>query len=487
MTVIAESEIDRASLNLPFEVLAYIFDLACPELCQHEVRCKYGYTCSFDDRRYAPLVLGSVCSRWREVVFSSPELWSKFAFEGSKWEPQLPLLRLYLTNTGGSPFSLALDLVRELQPEDFGGFDLSSSWMEMQPLTDVIFNEFPEKIHTLRLMGALPGWLCLLSQQRLPNLHNLTFCWEFRLNDVTTITLKEGAFSVHPQEFIHMTGAVPTLQPALTFPPLTTLHFDQVFIDICVDILFLCPLLIEYHCYNPLDPPTDDRAAFRRSTPVKDPFSLPNLKSFGWTPYRGGEYNGALLRSISLPNLEELRWCNGEVYPHRITEEENDVFHFFSALPETIGSLTFRQHAFNFPDPGEYQFNCRLLSRFSRIESLIFDGCSELYLHSVFQILANRAAAMESFLLPNLRRITIDDFGYQRGYVAALIRMLKVRRLELQIPSFTIEAVNCVFLWKGAALDEIRELQYEFSLTVIEGSQEKIYAYFTKRELALFS
>lgn len=472
--------IHAVSNPLPNELLTYIFGLACPPInfSEHSL-CESEHD-SFSDKDnlhyyYMPLTLSAVCRHWRNVASRSPEIRSTFAIEAFSWElsSQVPILRLYLTNTGPLPFSLDLDLRLQWylhNGENVEDIFPSVQWKELQPFTDLIFFEFPDKIQTLRVAGAPPGWMALISEQRLPKLQDLRFALEGRMDYTTATTPEEAAASIH------------RLATSL-LPPLTTIHLRNISIDICIDILLLCSRLTEYHCYYPED--VNDNS---NSMSITKPFSIPSLKRFGWTPCTGGEQGKVLLRNIRLPNLEELQWCGS--WECDITPEEEDVVScFFSNLPKTLCSLTYYENFGHFLFSEGDRHHYRLLSHFPHAQSLVLSRCGSGFLDSIFQLLSNRIPGTRSpFLLPRLNKIIVrrytndgEDFGVQ------LVEMLKMRRSVLQIPSFTFEAVKSPISWSYDAREGLGELQDQFNLTLLEELREVTFAYLTKQELALFS
>lgn len=500
--------------SLPYELLAYIFTLACPPidfskrvLSESDDDEDFFDSASDDgsdtypkprnrhdlSHRYLPLILSAVCSLWREVALSSPELWSTFAMEtvGWKLKSQVPLLRFYLTHTGPLLFSLDLD-IRLQQCVYFDRHEETApvvEWKELQPLTDLIFLEFPEKIQTLRVTGGPPGWMCYLSGQRLPNLQDLTFAWGEDMGDPTTLTIRNDTFSLLPAELIRLNGSILTLRPSPGLPSLTTLHLRNVYIDICAKILLSCQTLIEYHCYTPPNLPHVTAATYRQSASLKEPFTLPNLKRFGWISPEGEEWNIAVLENIRLPNLEELQWC-GFPEENLGTEDADAIIQFFSALPKTVHSLTYYDYMYEFfEDTADYTTIRRLLSHLPHVQSLVFRKCSGSFMRPMFRLLSDHIPGIEpNLLLPRLKRVAMCKYEDDDDCMGtALVEMLEKRRSSLHISNFTFEAMDCEVMWDRAAQDGLRELTYEFSLTILEKSQERVYAYFTDRELALFS
>lgn len=52
--------------RMPFEVISYIFALSLPR--------RFG---AYSDFESAPLILGAVCRMWRDIAWSTPQLWNR--------------------------------------------------------------------------------------------------------------------------------------------------------------------------------------------------------------------------------------------------------------------------------------------------------------------------------------------------------------------------------------------------------------------------
>ncbi|KAJ3565289.1 hypothetical protein NP233_g7724 [Leucocoprinus birnbaumii] len=62
---------------------------------------------------YCPLlVLGAVCSRWRQVAWSTPALWSTLSLDltyQGPWEHEISLPRSYFINSRSQPMEILID------------------------------------------------------------------------------------------------------------------------------------------------------------------------------------------------------------------------------------------------------------------------------------------------------------------------------------------------------------------------------------------
>ncbi|KAF9445859.1 hypothetical protein P691DRAFT_777281 [Macrolepiota fuliginosa MF-IS2] len=585
---------------LPHELVASIFHFACPlidfnkyALCEmddedmeDEDECFRNYlgndhdSNTFPEPRNErdlhnwcfPLVIGTVCSHWREVAWATPELWTTFSLEviTLKLEAQVSLLRLYLTNAGSLPFSLGLDMGlqqvvyidrddRQAPFIEFRGSDSSEGgcimctvgrllpalvslyilltstslteilgppstrqrdgvdlaerrklfevtslrqqhyqqavyidrddrqapfieFRAIEPLTRLIFDKFPNNIHTLRATDAPPTWMAYLSELRLPNLRDLAFCRTKDLEEVWSIDIRDGIL-----EIIHegvttnplLDDLLPILRPLSPMPPLTTLHLHGANIDVCAKMLYYCQHLVEFYCYYPI-------IALLSSSNTdlfKGPFVRPNLKRFGWTSQGEDIWAEALLENVRMPSLEDLQW-SGFPDSDLSIAAGGVIYRFLSRLPNTLRSLSF-DYRF---DSG-FRLLSELLSAVPPVYTLGFNNCSMAFLISVLLLLSKPTNHIGSrFLLPCLDTIILRKYTDARDRAGvAFVEMLEKRRLPLGISSFRFEAVDCEVTWSLNALYGLSKLAEELYLTIVEKSKDRVYTYFTEREICLFS
>ncbi|PPQ74759.1 hypothetical protein CVT26_005056 [Gymnopilus dilepis] len=92
------------AMNLPLELMAYIFTITC-----HHDAHQFS---SEDERKeiISPFFLGSICSQWRTIVWSTPMIWSRISLYliTSRYETQIELLQDHLTRSGDLPLTINL-------------------------------------------------------------------------------------------------------------------------------------------------------------------------------------------------------------------------------------------------------------------------------------------------------------------------------------------------------------------------------------------
>lgn len=135
----------RASTRVfPVEILSHIFS------------CVLYDTESISIGQRAFVRLGHVCSKWRDIILSIPHFWSKFQLdvEGQSCKIlDLPLLLLYVKNSGNSPFCLVVSFGRcDSHPLD----SVKKSFKRLQ--------QHVPRVHALAVLYALAlAWRSVLS------------------------------------------------------------------------------------------------------------------------------------------------------------------------------------------------------------------------------------------------------------------------------------------------------------------------------------
>ncbi|KAK7054818.1 hypothetical protein VNI00_003281 [Paramarasmius palmivorus] len=85
--------------DLPAEILSFIFEILCEE------------NALTPDFAPLPLTLSAVCSRWRQIVVSSPTLWSSLEVNASSWKDESMLARtvqMFMDRSRTKPLKIRL-------------------------------------------------------------------------------------------------------------------------------------------------------------------------------------------------------------------------------------------------------------------------------------------------------------------------------------------------------------------------------------------
>lgn len=150
---------------LPSETLSIIFEQACSDL----------------ESGLFPLVLGGVCSRWREAAWSCPKLWISISIKAIVSSMSqvsshcVDLLRLYFTNVAGLSVNVQFSSTRVLP----------KLHVPLHDLLLLLFRDYPQKLRSLELGLVTSEWwrqICDCIQPEL--LTNLTMIHLGRLSNV---------------------------------------------------------------------------------------------------------------------------------------------------------------------------------------------------------------------------------------------------------------------------------------------------------------
>ncbi|KAJ3565978.1 hypothetical protein NP233_g7297 [Leucocoprinus birnbaumii] len=504
---------------LPYEILSYIFQLACPHI-DFSVRplCEYDYfdLAEPDGRagntiaypkfadytmlqyRCFPLVLGAVCSRWRKVAWSTAEIWRTFALEvvEERLYSQISLLRLYLSNADSYTVSLEVNAWKEsrrcnaihknwISP---GSFALATVLM---PLAHLLFEEFPSNLRVLRLAGVPPAWMAFMTQEKLPQLSDLQFHWGNSTKETVesmrdtggifnSVNSSEGSTTIH-----------------LTPPPLplslTTLHLQNMHLDLCLKILFHAQYLTEFY-YSPAlvfgGSTFHEPASSWHIIPFREPYPLPNLKRLGWTAFDGMTANNNFLFNVRLPALEELQWTWNSSMEETWDEDSVAALLFFSNLPDSAHTLIFYDQDADFSeDTEEYDYYRSLFTAIPQVHSLTFYKCFGCFIRSILFLLSEKPNDDQSkHLLPSLDSVTIrnHDDTAENATMLALLQMLKARgSASPRDRSFQITTLTCTPVLSASVIGGLTILAHDYSIVVKDDWEVTEYLYFTDRELAL--
>ncbi|KAK7047423.1 hypothetical protein VNI00_006654 [Paramarasmius palmivorus] len=146
--------------KLPSEILSNIFGLCCED---NEL--------SYDLDSPEVMNLSMVCGRWRDLVLSTPTLWSTLRLEASCFRTRRPtreldtslaeMVKLFLERSKNTPLKLAFQsYINQPVEPSFSAFDLLVS--EMERWSDITFGSggFLERLPTRRHLPMLKH-LCL--------------------------------------------------------------------------------------------------------------------------------------------------------------------------------------------------------------------------------------------------------------------------------------------------------------------------------------
>ncbi|XP_006463755.1 hypothetical protein AGABI2DRAFT_120560 [Agaricus bisporus var. bisporus H97] len=328
--------------NLPFEVLSKIFLFVRPpiDFTAHEPKI-YGV----DDPSRPPLTgyhdpaedfhytLAAVSHRWRQVVFSTPQLWTSISLRvlNTSTEFNTSLLDLHFKNASDLPISIQIDFSNPTFLFDSDPSQRSDTLVRLQPLAKVMFGENSDQVQSLFLIQPPAEWLSFVGGS---------------LSRCKSITTYWPSSEPHCKYFFNFHD-LPCLQHVKLigsdFPlnlPTTTSSLQLSFIELykSIRLLMELPNLVTFESTHHWNESLD-------YGDVTKPIVLHCLENLTWDAQHI-DYMHGFLRHVRFDNLRTLQWYEGRLFWSGASEEAESLrLAFFSALPPTLSSLTFNETA----------------------------------------------------------------------------------------------------------------------------------------------
>lgn len=312
----------HASIGLiPNEILSNIFEHACLSGALE------------DEKLSSPVVLSAVCSRWRQIIWDTPILWTSIG----PIPPNRPVrrsdvehLELCLRNSRAHSVSLRLRLD-----------GLPPKRKETKDLLRIAFGDDANasKIRSLSLSptNSPATWdsiVTALSRSYLPELDSVFFAGrkaprmlELRLTMPTSLFLY--APNIRAVSFI---GYCLHHQPF--FDRIMFLSLRRIPIDDCLRLLVECPALKEYSCFQAK--PASDSGPSGQGISTKH-----HLETFEFDSDLPASWGAHLFARFRLPNVRSLSW--GTLTP--LVREWQDMTWgpFFSSM-RSVSSFEYRRY-----------------------------------------------------------------------------------------------------------------------------------------------
>lgn len=355
----------------PQEILSTIFEHTCPPVdlggrpfnTESVNRPEGSARTGGDIIPFSPIILGAVSSHWREVAWSTPQLWTSMSRDITMWNARSTanFLKLYLQNVSNMPFSLDLDFRNKRAPAVTPRRRLGSRWLmdwgswsrpsdqpdyvtnplPLEPLRDMIFVENPAKIIELRLNNPPTEWLTYFSSN-LSKLETLFIGWSTKSDAESTADhFPFGSVPGLRKVTIYNTAAIIT-RPCLPLNPLTvtSLEIRKIQYPDAIHALLHFPNL---SCLKLEDVFLPQTLRSSSSQPSILPFTRQaHLKTLDWAfpkhapTQRLADCVRQFCQSIRLPSIQNLSLFN-------LSAEAiiDSGFHtFLSQLPSTLTSLS---------------------------------------------------------------------------------------------------------------------------------------------------
>lgn len=385
------------------EILALIFQHACPTI---DLNQRYGLSdlpqpSPHSKEKRPQFILGAVSFHWRQVLFSTPRIWTSIdLFIGpGTLDRASAVLQAFFTYSGQLPLAIAICF--------------PPSWTHnakflVDPSSDAVLHQNTHRIRELHLADMSDVWTNFL-----PSLSNL-------VNLSVKYTLREKRPLVVKNQCSHLTLTSLSHNPQPSCSELTVLRMDEIPVDICLEVLLKCPNLIEYRNRAPVD------AKGWILVLPQEPFVLPYLETFEWSVNTDDDTDISMLQHIRMPVLRKLIWVEENL---KVTDPRDIFFH---NLPPTLIDFHFHNAQINLNHPRSvFDIVCDSFN----VERLTFDDIGSLFLNHVLERLTlplNIAENQQARKLNKLKDIIFRevDWSDSQRNEDKILRMLGHRLLN---------------------------------------------------------
>ncbi|KXN86720.1 hypothetical protein AN958_09711 [Leucoagaricus sp. SymC.cos] len=331
-----------ATRNLPPEVMSNIFLLARPPIDFKERKSMLkhpGERPPKFEKDDFQLALGAVCCRWRQIAWSTPQLWTTISVEVCEpnWENNASILNLYFHNTQNLPMTVELDLIAqsELLGEAEDDEERNKHLSSLEPICTTVLVDNAHKIQNLILVAPPPEWASSIDH-RLSNCQKLSLSWLSKTS--------------YLQDVLHGLSSLQALQEisfehifipfTLHYSMITIIHLKNAPVSQCLDLLVKCPNLVEFENQHP-SPDFGDAEVL----PIQETVVLQNLEKLIWHSF-SDEFGDAFLRYVRFAKLYRLDWNgsyddDGDSFSEEPPADFLSYFlSFFSELSPTLCYLS---------------------------------------------------------------------------------------------------------------------------------------------------
>ncbi len=268
---------------------------------------------------YHPLFLGSVCSQWRQVVNSTPDLWTVLALgmpqdEMYGYEYMLPVMETYFQRAGALPIAVKISIPEKAR---FGPSNTKVGHRSYIPAAEIfnfIFTKHPLKLGRLVIGNIPPRWWSLLcrgpasSFPSFPNLKEISLSYP-RSSAGPVLRLFQSSSAPHLSR-VSLLGYEPTELP---WKQITHLEVEGMSIVHCLNMLARCLNLVEYQCRKPSGGTLNTRSG---DSLMQQEVERPSLKRLTWEFGLVG-MDTVLLTYARFPSLQYLDYRRHFTYDRR--------------------------------------------------------------------------------------------------------------------------------------------------------------------------
>jgi hypothetical protein len=319
------NNIQSKTKHLPPEVLSQIFLSIRPpiDLSSHDVPHRkydddeYPRKSTYRREEFVHFDLAAVSHHWREVVWSTPQLWSSISIGIHKYtvDNGVSCLKLHCENARNVPLTIELDF-RDRSAE--GLDDLRF----LEPVKTALFSHVFPNVQELVLIGFPFEWMLPSTNFELPQCTSLTInrrqCW-----DDASWKVKKVPISFVGSPHLRCIKLCETFSVIPSCLTVTVLRLDYTTASESLESLASCPNITEFECVDTLDA---NQSNPRPGYPV--PLVLEHVESFSWE----GVPRGCPLLHVQFAKLHTLHL--------RSFNTGEEIVSFFSKLPATLSTLT---------------------------------------------------------------------------------------------------------------------------------------------------
>ncbi|KAF8956461.1 hypothetical protein BDZ97DRAFT_187803 [Flammula alnicola] len=407
--------------RLPHELASHIFTLSIPMLMSHRKNYKKSLLC-------APLILGAVCLKWRQIAWSTPHLWTKISINllPQKFPQRGQLAQEWLNRSGDLPLSIYLyhndkskDLPKKLEPVFYPIIEILNQCSHRWYSLDL---DLPSSL--ISRFGRDSRSTAILHRLQLKFSDSLRLGWEidvdgqFRLDNVLP----------RPQEVV--LTCVPLNSVKIEWNNITHVEAMGFHVDECIELLQCAPRMIRCEF-------SEVWKVKERSTASKTIVVHPALQTLSFSS-RDEIVETIFLEHVSCPSLTSL------TYDAHWRPMPTDAITSF--LIRSGCSLHFL-HVF-----GEKEVFAQVLRATPELQHLVLDHPRASVLKFFLQLLASpipiqaKSPAGEGPLLHNLQ-----SFDYYGLFNFSWEQMLAIYGPEYQ-PASSAEFLSATlpenFCWR---------------------------------------
>ncbi|PPQ80575.1 hypothetical protein CVT25_001607 [Psilocybe cyanescens] len=387
---------DPITRRLPPEIVSTIFESYAQDYAEEKIddEGETGWEISKNDR--SPLVLGAVCRSWRQISWSSPQLWTHIGIRLTRpddWNC-LEITQKWLDRSHQLPLSIHLSIH---QPEPLLAVDPREVFSRLISL----INQQSSRWQNLRVFCS-PVLLPLIrgDGHGAPILHSLSVAHPQFLEQIDSIEFSFASVKCRPTYFLSLNLSFQSFH--IDWSQVTKAQFTEsidIYLNEFIELLQQAPQLVD--CQVPV---------IIDSEPTYQLPQLPvvhrNLQSLTLGTYRGTKLR-LVFNILLFPQLAHL--CLVAIL-------DSHLGCFVDLITRSgcrITSLELRRIVCH------YESLLRLLRNTSSLRELELRDCADLYsaeidLHRLLSVIYTNSFALDypqELFLPNLRFLHHSDFN----------------------------------------------------------------------------